>query len=149
MATTLKGAVIGYGFIASTGHVPAYLERRRSKGDVEIIAVADLCGARREAAAEALPEAGIYEDFRDLLEREAPRLDFVDICTPPAMHAEIARQAFARGLHVLCEKPLAVRPQDAMDMLGHALSAGRVLFPCHNYRFAPVVREINRILGRT
>lgn len=147
MATTVKGAVIGYGFIASTGHVPAYLQRRRAWGDVQIVAVADVCEARRQAAAAVLPEARVYADFRDLLEREAFGLDFVDICTPAAMHAEIARQAFARGLHVMCEKPLAVRPQDAIDMLGQAVSAGRVLFPCHNYRFAPVVREINRIIG--
>lgn len=151
---TLKGAVIGYGFIASTGHVPAYLRRAKLHGDVEIAAVADISELRREAAAQLLPGARLYPDYRELLAIEAPSIDFVDICAPPALHAEIARQAFARGLHVMCEKPLAVRPQDAHAMLEQALSAGRVLFPCHNYRFAPVVREVGRILqegriGRT
>ncbi len=40
----LRGALIGYGFIGAQGHVPAYLKR----SDVEIVAVADVCPARRD-----------------------------------------------------------------------------------------------------
>jgi predicted dehydrogenase len=75
-----------------------------------------------------------------------PGLDFVDICVPPSDHARLAHLAFDRGLHVLCEKPLAATPEDARRMLAHAARANRVLFPCHNYKRAPVIRAVRRVL---
>lgn len=142
----LRGAVVGYGFISSRGHVPAYLERAQRRRDVEIIAVADVCAARREYARRDLPGARIYSDHRSLLDSEAGNLDFVDICTPPSDHAEIAREALERGLHVLCEKPLAPTLGEASSLLENAARARRVIFPCHNYKHAPVVKAIREIL---
>jgi len=149
VSNKLRGAVIGYGFIAGKGHIPAYLERARARGaecDVEIVALADICEARRDLARQALPKARIYSDFKTLLEAEACRLDFVDIATPPSEHAAIAHAAFDRGLHVLCEKPLTTTLEDAASLLRHAREAKRVLFPCHNYKHAPVVRAIQEII---
>jgi len=143
----LRGAVIGYGFISSKGHIPAYLKRAQSQQDVEIIAVADICEARRASAQEALPKARVYSDYRALLRSEAGNLDFVDISTPPCDHAEIAHAAFDHGLHVLCEKPLAVSLEEAGALLKHAMKAQRVLFPCHNYKHAPVVTAIGDIIA--
>lgn len=142
----LSGAVIGYGFISGKGHIPAYLERAQNQGDVEIIAVADICEARRARAQEALPHARIYSSYEALLAAEASRLDFVDISTPPCDHAKIAHAAFDRGLHVLCEKPLTTTLEEAESLLRHAIEAKRVLFPCHNYKHAPVVRAIREII---
>ena len=144
--TKLRGAVIGFGFISGKGHIPAYLERAKSQGDVEITAVADICEARRAQAQEALPKARIYADYQVLLSAEAKNLDFVDISTPPCDHAAIAHAAFDHGLHVLCEKPLTTTLADAASMLAHAKSAKRVIFPCHNYKHAPVVRSIREII---
>ena len=142
----LRGAVIGYGFISGKGHIPAYLERAQSKGDVEIVAVADICESRRARAQEALPKARIYSDYLALLTQEEGRLDFVDIATPPCDHAAIAHAALDRGLHVLCEKPLTTTLEEAKSLLTHAKKAKRVLFPCHNYKHAPVVKAIREII---
>lgn len=142
----LRGAVIGYGFIGSLGHVPAVLSRAKEVGDVRIVAVADTCRARREEAARKLPRARIYADAEALLSAERGHLDYVDICTPPAFHAEIAHRAFDAGLHVMCEKPLAPTQRDAEALLHHAERARRVLYPCHNYKHAPVVKAIRGIL---
>ena len=139
----LRGAVIGYGFISGKGHIPAYLQR----SDLEIVAVADICEARRELAAKALPRARIYPDYRSLLEKESSQLDFVDISTPPCDHAEIALAALDQRLHVLCEKPLTTSIEDAVRMLKKAKEVKRVLFPCHNYKHAPVVRAIQDIIS--
>ncbi len=147
LARPFRGAVIGYGFIAGNGHMPAYLERARSQKDVEIIAVADICEARRARAQEALPHARVYSDYRALLSAEASQLDFVDIATPPCDHAEIAHAAFDQGLHVLCEKPLTTTLEEAESLLQHAKRAQRVLFPCHNYKHAPVVKAIREIIS--
>lgn len=142
----LRGALIGYGFIASCGHLPAYLRRARTHRDVSIVAIADVCEARRKAALQSFPDVRVYADTSSLLASEADRLDFVDIATPPSSHASIARAAFDRGLHVLCEKPLATTLEDATALLEHATRARRVLFPCHNYLHAPVVKAVRGII---
>ncbi len=113
---------------------------------VEIKAVADICESRRQAAHDKFPSARIYDDYVSLLAAEAGSLDFVDITTPPAHHAEIAHAALARGLHVLCEKPMATNGADASAMLQHAAEARRVIFPCHNYKHAPVIKVVRGIL---
>jgi predicted dehydrogenase len=138
----LRGAVIGCGFIAENGHLPAY---RDPTGAFEIAAVADTSSARRARAAELVPGAEIHEDAETML-NTTPGLDFVDICVPPADHARFAHLALERGLHVLCEKPLATTPEDARSMLEHAVRVKRVLFPCHNYKHAPVIRAVRRVL---
>jgi predicted dehydrogenase len=134
----LRGALVGYGFIGALGHVPAYRQRR----DVEVAAVADVCAARRQLAARELPGTAVYETAEALLAAEAGGLDFVDVATPPCDHAAIAHRALDLGLHVLCEKPLATTLEDASALLEHAARARRVLFPCHNYKHAPVVKAV-------
>ncbi|HEV3104398.1 MAG TPA: hypothetical protein VGZ01_01735, partial [Trinickia sp.] len=52
------GAIIGFGFIAEKGHLPAY----GASDAFGIVAVADACAARRARARELLPEARIYAD---------------------------------------------------------------------------------------
>lgn len=145
-ARPLRGAIVGYGFIASRGHVPAMLARAKERGDVEIVAIADTCEARRRRAADDVPGARTYRDVRALLDGEAGRLDFLDIAAPPSEHAAIAEAAFDAGLHVLCEKPLATTLDEARAMLRRAVATKRVIFPCHNYKHAPVVKAIRSIL---
>jgi predicted dehydrogenase len=138
----LRGAIVGFGFIASQGHAPGYLDR----DDVDILAVADVCDARQRVAAKQLPRASVYHDVDALLAAER-HLDFVDIATPPCDHGVIAHKALARGLHVLCEKPLTTDVAQAASLLDHALRAGRVLYPCHNYKHAPVVTAVRDVIA--
>jgi len=131
----LKGAIVGFGFIAGKGHHPAYLARK----DVEIAAIADVCPARLEAARLAAPKARLYASWQELLDKEAG-LDFVDISTPPDAHARIALAALQRGAHVLCEKPLTTTTAQALTLVQAAREHRRVVFPAHNYKHAPVVK---------
>jgi predicted dehydrogenase len=131
----LKGAIVGFGFISGKGHYPAYLERK----DVEIVAFADICRERLDAARAVAPNARFYSSHEELLRKETS-LDFVDVATPPSSHAEIALSALRRGLHVLCEKPLATSVQEALQLVSAARDSRRVVFPAHNYKHAPVVK---------
>ncbi len=140
----LRGAIVGYGFISERGHLPAYSLPGATK--FEIVAVADVCPARREMAHSALPNARVYASHRELLEAERGRIDFVDVSTPPCDHARITQDALSRGLHVLCEKPLATSAEEARAMLAQARETRRVLFPCHNYKHAPVIKAVRQIL---
>lgn len=142
----LRGALVGYGFIGARGHMVAYREREATRGDVQVVAIVDACEARRDRAREENPGVRVYADLDAMLAAESASLDFVDIATPPCDHAAIAHAALDAGLHVLCEKPLTTTVDEARDLLRHAVAAGRVLFPCHNYRHAPVVRAIRSII---
>src|SRR5438132_1602144 len=135
----LKGAIVGFGFISGKGHWPAYQKR----DDVEIAAVADVCPARLEAAPRS---ARRYAGWQELLGKERG-LDFIDIATPPAFHAEIALAALARGLHVLCEKPLTPTVAEARRLVEAARAQKRVVFPAHNYKHAPVVKFAQEVIA--
>jgi predicted dehydrogenase len=137
-----RGGLVGFGFIAEKGHLPAY----RHDGELEVVAVADICAARREAAARALPGARVYESHEALLAGEGRDLDFVDITTPPYAHATIVRAALERGLHVMCEKPLATTAEDARAAVEDAERSKRVLFPVENYKHAPVIVAVRQLL---
>lgn len=138
----LRGALVGYGLIGARGHLPAY----RQRDDVEIAAVADVCEARRALAAQQVPGARLYASAEALLAAEAGRLDFADVATPPCDHAAIAHRALDLGLHVLCEKPLTTSLADATALLEHAVRARRVIFPCHNYKHAPVITTVGEVV---
>jgi predicted dehydrogenase len=144
--TKLRGGLVGYGFIMERGHAAGYRERARSAGDVEIVAVADVSEERRALARAHFPGARVYADHRALLAAERDGLDFVDVGTPPSDHAEVAHAALDGGLHVLCEKPLATSIDEARGMLRHATGAERVLYPCHNYKHAPVIKTVRGVL---
>ena len=111
------------------------------------MAIADPSPERRAVAHRQWPAARIYDDYRALLAAEsAQTLDFVDVATPPAEHAKVAHAALDAGFHVLCEKPLATTTEDARALLRHAARAERVIYPCHNYKHAPVIKSVRAIL---
>ena len=66
-----------------------------------------------------------YEELDEMLAN--PKLDVIDICLPPAAHAEVAIKALRAGKHVFCEKPLALDPSDATKRVATAKKAGKQL----------------------
>ncbi len=123
-----------------TRSAPAYQKR----DDVEIVAFADVCPARLDAARAVAPKARFYATWQELLAKEP--LDFIDISTPPAFHTEIALAALAKGVHVLCEKPLTPTVADARKLVDAAREHRRVVFPAHNYKHAPVVKFAREVI---
>src|SRR5262249_61202697 len=101
----LRGAIIGLGNVAVGVHVPAWARRR----EVDIVALSDTDPTRRTLVDALLPGAGWYDSPQELLARE--RLDFVDICTPPATHGPLVCQGADRGLPPFRQQPLVLLPQ--------------------------------------
>lgn len=131
----LSGALLGAGNIARDGHLPAYLGHAEVASRLRITTVADLCPQNLAAAAELLPEARLYTDPLALFDTERP--DFVDICAPPYAHRALIERAVDAGCHVICEKPLATDLQDALAIRRCIERRQRVIFPCHQYHYAP------------
>lgn len=145
----LKGALVGYGFIGGKGHFPAYLERAVKQKDFCITTVVDICPARRAIIEHQFPEMKVYANYLDLMMANRAgneSIDFVDISAPPYVHAQYAKMALELGLHVLCEKPLTTTLEEAHLLLGAAQRSRGVLFPCHNYKHAPVVKKVKSVI---
>ncbi|HYR46068.1 MAG TPA: Gfo/Idh/MocA family oxidoreductase [Thermoanaerobaculia bacterium] len=137
---TRQGAIIGVGNVALNGHLPGWL----TCPEVEIVAAADVREEGRAALAERLPDARWYSSVDALLAAE--KLDFVDICTPPAFHFSAIRLALEAGAHVLCEKPLVLSSTELASLGALALEQALVLATVHNWRHAPVVLRATELV---
>ena len=130
----LKGALVGFGEVSRNGHWPGY----EAHPDVEIVAVVDQSADRRALASSLSPRITAFASLAEIPASAA--IDFVDICTPPSLHAEPMLDAIGRGWHVLCEKPFLLDP-DVVDIArARAMAAGVALMPVHNWKYAPIVR---------
>ncbi len=138
----LKGALLGAGNVAVNGHLPGWLARE----DAGIVAAADPSPAFRGALLERIPGLRWYDSAESLLSRET--LDFADIAAPPAMHAGLAAAALAKGLHVLCEKPLVLSPEELAPLTELARSNNRVLATVHNWRHAPILKATTDLVSQ-
>jgi predicted dehydrogenase len=136
----LRGAIIGFGEVARNGHWPAYAKSH----DVKIVAVVDRTEERRKTARESLPGFATFATIEDLA--AGAEIDFVDICTPPALHGEPMLAALARGWNVLCEKPLLLDLVELEKTRSLAREAGRAVVPVHNWKYAPIVRRATEML---
>ena len=126
----MRAAIAGAGFIARV-HAGAL----RSIG-VEVVAVA----GRTHEGAEAFGEGTAYDELEALLERE--RIDVLHVCTPNASHAVQALAALERGIHVVCEKPLAVSTAESRRMVEVAAERELVHAACYHARFYPLVEQM-------
>ena len=77
--------------------------------NVDVVCVADVDSAHLANVKKRLPDAKIhlYQDWRELLDKEHKNLDTVNVGTPDHMHAPIAMSAMQLGLHAYVQKPLA------------------------------------------
>jgi predicted dehydrogenase len=131
-----RGVIVGVGGIAMNAHLPGFLRDPRVEKRLRIVAGVD--GVPNGHT----PDFPVVHSVDDLLEFEP--IDFVDICTPTASHLPLTLWALQSGYHVLCEKPVAVSRAEAEQVARAARAAGKVVFPCHQYRFNPVWRQIRK-----
>lgn len=140
---TVNVAVIGLG--VGRGHVKAYQAYERAN-------VAAVCDVRADRLERAAAEFGIapqrcFADHRRLLAAAGElQLDAADVALPNALHAPVTIDAFCAGLHVLCEKPMALNARQARAMLTAAEKARRKLMINFSYRFHPQSRALKSVV---
>lgn len=139
-ARKIRVAIVGCGQIGRW-HLDAY----RANPRVEVVAFADTVLENAERFAR---ETGgtAYRSHREMLESE--KLDGVSICTVPSTHREITLDSLAAGVHVLCEKPLAVTAAEACEMSRAAAEHKRLLLTAFKFRFHDEVRETKKLLEK-
>lgn len=128
----IRVGIVGGGFMARV-HAHA---ARAAGADVVAVASSTPESARRAAEQLRIPFAA--DDVATLLQH---KVDVVHVCTPNSTHAPYAEQVLRAGVHVVCEKPLAVDAQSARTLTSLAAETGLVATVPFVYRFHPMARE--------
>ncbi|HLW20998.1 MAG TPA: Gfo/Idh/MocA family oxidoreductase [Cyclobacteriaceae bacterium] len=130
----IKVAVVGTGFIG-----PAHIEALRRLPHIEVVG---LCEATLELAQEKAQLLGIEKAyiFEDMLQDAS--IEVVHICTPNFLHYPQAKAALLAGKHVICEKPLATKIEEAEELVSLAQEKGLVNAIHFNLRYYPMVRQM-------
>jgi 1,5-anhydro-D-fructose reductase (1,5-anhydro-D-mannitol-forming) len=139
-------ATFRWGMIGSTGWAdhtfgPA-IERARGN---QLVAVLGSKAKTAKAYAVGHKLDSAYTDLKAFLKH--PDLDAVWIASPPDLHREHAVAAVKAGKHVLCEKPMAVLPEDCKAMVRAAASAERQLYIGFNNRTHPTLQKLAKLVG--
>jgi UDP-N-acetyl-2-amino-2-deoxyglucuronate dehydrogenase len=136
----MRFGIAGCGKIARN-----HLGALRTAAGVEVVAVADVDGDRAQAfaARHGVPRA--YDDVDRML---AAGLDAVTICTPHGAHEAGVLAAARHGTHVLCEKPIALRVEQAERMVTATADAGVRFGVLFQRRFWPAAARIRAAIDR-
>lgn len=148
MDRNVRIGVVGTSWWAQAMHLPSIASHPRAR-------LAAICGrsagrARELAAAYGIP--AVYHDYRAML--DGGGLDAVVVVTPDDLHYEVTLAAIERGIHVLCEKPLALTAEQAAQMLARAEAAKVKHMVAFSWRGLPHYRYLRELVdsgfvGRT
>lgn len=116
----IKVGIIGAGGISEC-HIAGY----KALENVELYAVCDINEQRALNCSKKHGIKHVFTDYNEML--KLVELDAVSICTWNSEHAPAAIASLKAGKHVLCEKPMAINTQEALDMEKTAEETGKLL----------------------
>jgi predicted dehydrogenase len=105
--------------------------------------------AQRSGRALGLADDRIYSDFDEMARYESSRpdgIEVVSIVTPNHMHAPVAERFLAAGIHVICDKPLAITSADARRLQALATERQLLFAVTYNYSGYPMVRQAREMV---
>ncbi|WP_226645232.1 Gfo/Idh/MocA family protein [Mesobacillus subterraneus] len=115
----IKVGVIGLGAIGQR-----LIKGFQEHPAMDIAAVCDAAEDRVKETAAELGRIPAYSNHQEMLENT--KLDLVYVAVPPKFHHAVASDVLAKGIHILCEKPLANSVEEAESLLKQAQDAGVV-----------------------
>jgi predicted dehydrogenase len=86
----------------------------------------------------------VYTDYQELLARDD--IDVIDVLLPPQMNLEVIRAATARGIHIICEKPIATTLEDAGAIVALAEAGFTRVLIAENFRYENAVQRARLLL---
>ncbi len=134
----LKVGLIGLGFVAEA-HLEAYKEVEM----IEVVAGAELRQERLKEMSEKWGFRG-YLDYEEMLKKE--KLDIACILTPARFHREVTEKVAEYGVHILCEKPMAVSLEDAIAMSEKCRKEGVKFCYGASYRYLCACRKAKEMI---
>lgn len=91
---------------------------------------------RREAARRSVPSARIYDSVERLLSAERG-LDALIVCSPPKYHGDAILSGIRAGIHVLCEKPLTLDPEQFAVIQTESAAKNVCVYSINNWAYSP------------
>lgn len=137
--TRLKVALIGLGRMGRV-HAAALAKSNM----VDVVAVADPSEQAIEFARALFSRAQIFANYEQAL--TCVQVEACLIASPTPLHPQMVRDALSHGLHVLCEKPLALNVEVAHELATIATTANLVLQIGHWRRFSPPWATAKKLL---
>jgi predicted dehydrogenase len=110
-----------------------------------LVACCDIVPGRAKAFADKHKIPAFYENALEMLKKE--KLDGVSVVTPDRAHAEAALTAIARGINVMCEKPLADTLKDARHMAAAARRKKLITAVNFSYRNNPATQKAAELVA--
>ncbi|MFZ0544470.1 MAG: Gfo/Idh/MocA family oxidoreductase, partial [Candidatus Promineifilaceae bacterium] len=139
MTTPLRGALIGCGYISEQ-----QLQAWQQIPEADIVALCDVDLEKAHYRGRQFGIETIYNDYGRML--DGLDLDFVDIATRPNLHLPMVKAAAERGLHVLCQKPIAETMEEAQQMVAVCQEAGVQFMVNENYRHQAWFRQTKALI---
>lgn len=133
---TVRAGVVGLGM--GRTHARAYAASKRA----ELVALCDMNEALLAEYKAQYPQATAYTSYEEMFAQA--ELDAVSIALPNYLHAPVTIAALNAGLHVLCEKPMALNTELAQSMLAASQATGKKLMIHFNYRYSPQSQFLKR-----
>jgi len=140
MLRQIRIGIVGTSWWTDAMYMPALT--RHPNADVRAVVGRNLDHTREFAEQWKVPNA--YASLEDLLSNET--VDAVIIASPNKQHCALAMTAIERGMHVLCEKPLAMSYTEAVHMAEAAERAGVKTMVSFTYRFMPTSRYLKELI---
>jgi predicted dehydrogenase len=135
----LGTAIVGYGYWG-----PNLARNIAESAQLRLDALCDHDAAQLRLFDQRHPEARSVRELDAVL--VDPSIEAVVIATPPQTHYALAKRALQAGKHVLVEKPLATRLEDACELAELAAANERVLMPGHTFIYSPAVNTVRDLI---
>ena len=132
----LKIGVVGLGM--GNWHIKCFNEHPSA----EVVALADPNKERLAKCGKENNVTALYEDALQMFKKE--KLDVVSIATPNKFHKPLTIAALKAGIHVLCEKPMAMNAKEAAEMVKVSKETGKRLMINFSFRCNPYVWALKK-----
>lgn len=136
--TIIRVGVIGYGYWG-----PNLARNFDELTGSELVVIADRGDEQLQRARLKYPDVVLTKDYKDLFNMG---LDAVIISTPPKTHHPIAKDCLSHNLHVLVEKPITLKSQDAEELMELASAKGLTLMVGHIFEYNSAVLEMKKYI---
>ena len=137
-STKIKFAVVGLGHIGKR-----HAEMISLNPSAELVAVCDI--RTPEECKFTNPDVPFFSSLEEMLNSNIP-VDVVNICTPNGLHAAMAVKSLKNKIHVVIEKPMALKKTDAEKIIHESLSVNKHVFCVMQNRYSPPSAWLKKIL---